>query len=85
MVDWIGGELGLAVWVLVARCSTRDPVRCPVGGHRGAVGGELHISTTVSQRAGRVWRLDTYVALVSIFHVIGYVKETKSPQLEGVD
>jgi hypothetical protein len=52
-----------------------------------AIGAQWAVNFTsprrVSQRAGRVWRLDTYVPLVSILHVIGYVKE--SAQLEGVD
>jgi hypothetical protein len=50
------------------------------------VGGELHISATVSAVGpGRVWCVYTYVTLVSIFFVIGYVKGTKGPQLEGMD
>ncbi len=36
-------------------------------------------------RAGLVWCVYKYVTVVSIFSVLGYVKGTKRPQLEGID
>jgi hypothetical protein len=64
VVNWLSGELGLVVRVLLARTSTDDPPAAL------AVAMNLTSPRRFGGRAGRIWCVDTYGAVVLIFFVL---------------